>query len=203
MESLRAAIEGVLSGLQTAMPGIVTAVNLTKNVCSVQPSIQFYVRQPDGSQLWVTPPQLINVPIVFPSAGGFALTFPIAEGDEVLVICASRCIDAWWQNGGVQVQAEFRMHDWGDGFAIPGPRSLPNALENISGSAAQLRSLDGSTYIEIAAGGVVNIKAPGGVNINGAVIATGEVTANGGHTVSAHVHGGVQTGGGTTAGPTG
>ncbi len=59
------------------------------------------------------------------------------------------------------------------------------------------------------AGHVVNIVAPGGVNINGNVSVTGtvtasaEVTANGGHTVSAHKHGGVQTGSGQTATPTG
>lgn len=45
--------------------------------------------------------------------------------------------------------------------------------------------------------------AGGTFNINGALIATGEITANSVHTVSAHHHGGVQPGGGNTSGPTG
>ena len=31
--------------------------------------------------------------MVFPGGGGFALTFPVAAGDECLVVFASRCID--------------------------------------------------------------------------------------------------------------
>lgn len=193
-ESLRAAIEGVLSGLQTAMPGVVQTVNIAKGTCTVQPAIQAYVRQQDGTQVWVQLPVLLDVPIVFPCAGNFALTFPIAAGDEVLVIFASRCIDAWWQQGGIQIQAELRMHDLSDGFAIPGPRSLPNVLTGISASTAQLRSKDGTAYVEIGAGGVINIVAPGGFNVNGNTVVTGtvgasgEITAKGTHTVSAHVH---------------
>jgi phage baseplate assembly protein gpV len=41
------------------------------------------------------------------------------------------------------------------------------------------------------------------VQVNGTVTATGEGTFNGGHTVSQHKHGGVQTGGGSTGTPTG
>jgi len=201
VECLRAAIEGVLSGLQTAIPGIVQTVDLAAGTCTVQPAIQAYVRQSDGSQKWVQLPTLLNVPIVFMAAGAFLLTVPLSIGDEVLVIFASRCIDSWWQSGGIQVQAELRMHDWHDGFAIMGPRSLPNATPNISGTSAQLRSQDGTTYVEIALNGIVNIVAPGGLFVNGAIVATGEVTAKSAHTVSAHTHTDPQ--GGVTGGPTG
>lgn len=208
-EAIRAAIGGFLSGLQTALPGIVQTVDLTKSTCTIQPTIQAYVTQRDGSKMWVQLPVLLDVPIVFPCAGNFALTLPIAAGDEVLVIFASRCIDAWWQQGGIQIQAELRMHDLSDGFAIPGPRSLPHVLTAISGTTAQLRSKDGTAYVEIAAGGVINIVAPGGLNVNGnsAVTGTlavsGEGTFKGSHTVTAHIHRGVSTGGGVTAPPTG
>lgn len=43
----------------------------------------------------------------------------------------------------------------------------------------------------------------GDVKVTGKIDATGEITAAGSHTVSAHKHGGVQTGGGQTATPTG
>lgn len=43
----------------------------------------------------------------------------------------------------------------------------------------------------------------GNLQVNGTVTATGEGTFNGGHTVSAHRHGGVTAGGAQTATPTG
>lgn len=81
--------------------------------------------------------------------GGCTLTFPIAEGDECLVIFASRCIDAWWTAGGVQVQSEFRMHDLSDGFAIVGPFSQATKISGWSTSAVQLRSNDGEAYLQL------------------------------------------------------
>jgi len=221
-EGIRAALKGFQADLWTALPGI-AQVNPNTGLCfdpakmtvAVQPTIKAYVLSSKGVQTWVALPLLIDVPVVFPCAGGFALTLPIQPGDEVLVIFASRCMDAWWQNGGVGIQAELRMHDKSDGFAIPGVRSKPNVLPNVSMATAQLRNLAGTAYIELEAGGVVNIVAPGGVNITGAlnvdgdvdvtgtVDATEEGTFNGGHTVSAHKHGGVQTGSGTTGTPTG
>ena len=145
----------------------------------------------------------------FPSGGGFTLTFPLAVGDEVYVALAERCIDGWWQSGGVQPQAEFRMHDLSDGFCFPKVWSQAKKITSPSITTAQLRSDDGVLYVELAAAHVCNIVAPGGVNITGnvhvagTVIATGEGTFNGGHTVSAHVHGGVLPGGSDTDPPTG
>ncbi|MGC8050122.1 Gp138 family membrane-puncturing spike protein, partial [Salmonella enterica] len=78
-----------------------------------------------------------------------SMTFPVAQGDECLVVFASRCIDSWWQSGGIQEQAELRMHDLSDGFAILGFRSQPRALSNISTTSAQLRSDDGATFIDL------------------------------------------------------
>src|SRR5579872_371166 len=214
-EGIRAAINGSLAALWTAIPGIVQSFNSEQGTVVVQPSINarvLTVNPTDSSktiQKWVTLPQLLDVPVVFLGGGGIVATIPIANGYEALVIFASRCIDSWWQNGGIQNQAELRMHDLSDGFAIVGPRSLPKMIPGVSTTSAKLRTVDGTAYIELAAGGVVNIVAPGGVNINGATAVTGtlqatqEITAKGTHTVSAHTHGGVQTGGGTTGPPTG
>lgn len=210
------------------MPGVVTAVNLAKMTVQVQPTIMAYVRAQDGTQSWVKLPQLLDVPIVFPCAGGFAFTLPIAIGDEVLVVFASRCIDAWWQSGSKDangnplpsVQAELRMHDLSDGFAIPGPQSIPNVLPNISATTCQMRKRDGSAYVELTADGKVNIVAPGGFKVTGVAEVTGKITADAGvdvtgtvqatvevlangHHLTSHIHGGVQTGGGTTGTPIG
>jgi hypothetical protein len=209
-ESIRAAILGFLAETWTALPGIVQSFDPQEMTVKVQSAIQVKVRPSKGNPQWTVMPPLIHCPVVFPSAGGFILTLPIQQGDEVLVVFASRCIDGWWQQGGTQAQPpELRMHDLSDGFAIPGPRGQKNLVSNISTTTAQLRTVDGQAYVELTADHKVNIVAPGGVNINGNVVvegtveATEEGTFNGGHTVSAHVHGGVQVDSGETQKPTG
>jgi len=157
-EALRLAMEGRLSSVWTALVGLVQSVDYTKRTCTVQPSIQGRVQLPSGQYQYVNLPVLVDVPIVFPSAGGFTLSLPLAAGDEVLVVFASRCIDSWWQSGGIGLPMESRMHDLSDGFAIPGPRSLATTTP-LSATNAQLTSDDGETYIELTPSGNVNVKA--------------------------------------------
>jgi hypothetical protein len=223
-ESLRLALENAQANIWTAMPGIVTAVNLAAQTVSVQPAIQGVVSNPDGSTQATNLPLLVDVPIVWPRAGGFALTFPIAAGDEVLVVFGSRCIDSWWQSGGVGAQAEARMHDLSDGFAILAPTSQPKKFANVSSANVQLRDTAGTTFVEITPGGkarvigataidiqapTINMSASSAVNITAPTIAmNGQVTqasgsfSIGGITFGSHKHTGVQPGSGTSGGPT-
>jgi hypothetical protein len=233
---LRSALEGFQADLWTALPGTIESFDPTKMTCVVKPSIQARVRSADGKApvpgaifdkddwWWVSLPVLGDVPVVFPSGGGFTLTFPLLPGDPVLVVFASRCIDAHWQSGGVQPQAELRMHDLSDGFAIPGHRPLPSVPPSVSESTVQLRSDDGAVIIELTDGHVANVIAPGGINLTGPVTiegtltqkgdvtvtgdiaATGDTTftgvvqANGHHIDDTHIHSGV-TAGGANSGP--
>lgn len=152
-EGFRLAYEGQQAGMWTAMPGIVQSVDLTKMTCVVQLAIQGRYIDQAGNTQWTNISQIQDVPIVFPSAGGFTITFPLAAGDEVLVVFAARCIDAWWQNGGYgNKPLEFRMHDLSDGFAIPGPRSQPRKIASISSTEIQIRNDAGDTYLSIVAG---------------------------------------------------
>lgn len=175
----RYALDGRQGVMWTAMPGIVQSVNLTAMTLVAQLAIQGEQTNPDGSITQINISPLVDVPIVFPSAGGFTLTLPITVGDEVLIVIASRCIDAWWQNGGfANVAMEARMHDLSDGFAIPGPRSQPRVISGISSTNAQLRHDSGTVYIEITPSGVINLVAPSGVNITGDLDVTGNITSN-------------------------
>jgi hypothetical protein len=170
-EALRFALEGHQAQIWTALPGIIQSFDADAIICVVQPAIQAQVSAPNGSTQWVNLPLLLDCPVVFPRGGGCTLTFPIAEGDECLVVFASRCIDAWYTSGGVQTQAEFRMHDLSDGFVLPGPFSQAQKISAISTSTAQLRSNDGSTYVELDPNGkVVNVVAPGGMTLTTPVV---------------------------------
>ena len=149
--ALLIALEGWQAGLWTALPAIIESVDLGKMTCTAQPAIKGIWRLKDGSTKTVTLPLCLDVPIQFPSGGGFTLTFPFAKGDEGLLVFASRCIDAWWQNGDVQPQAELRMHDLSDGFFIPGFRSQPRMLSNISANSTDLRTDAGDVFVRVKA----------------------------------------------------
>jgi len=221
------ALDGLRSGLWTSMPGIIQSFNAGAITATVQLAIKGIVHAPDGSAQFVNLPLLVDVPVHFPRGGGCTLTFPVTKGDECLVVFAARCIDGWWQSGGVQAPIDPRIHDLSDGFAFVGFFSQATKISGISTSTAQLRSNDGSTYVEVdPAGKIVNCVAPGGMklttptltvtgaiavqNVGGAPMAcaingntqfTGQVSANGHRIDETHRHSGVTTGSGNTGTP--
>lgn len=158
-ETVRSALDARLAGLWTALPGIVQSFDAATQTVSVQPAIQAARILTDGTRETVTLPLLVDVPVVFPGGGGLVLTMPVAAGDEALVVFSARCIDAWWQSGGVQPAMEARLHDLSDGFALIGPRAKANALSGVSTTAAQWRTVDGASFVELTAAGALRFEA--------------------------------------------
>jgi hypothetical protein len=195
-------LDGRQATIWTALPCIVQSINFAQMTLTAQPAIKGVTYDQNNNPTYVSLPLIADVPIVFPSAGGLSLTLPITAGDEVLVVFASRCIDAWWQSGGIQMPLEMRMHDLSDGFAIPGISSIPNVLPNISSTSAQLRTKAGTSYIELTKTGVINLVSPAGINITGNLLVTGEITGGvDAVPLSTHTHGGVTTGSDVTGVP--
>jgi hypothetical protein len=202
-EALRIAMEGMKSGLWTAMPGIIQSFSASAITATVQIAIKGVVHTPDGKAQFVNMPLLVDVPVHFPRGGNCTLTFPVAKGDECLVVFAARCIDGWWQSGGIQAPMEPRIHDLSDGFAFVGFFSQATKIGGISTSTAQLRSNDGSTYVEVdPTGQIVNCVAPGGmkfttptvtitgvINVQNAQGATNASTMSGNMTASGTITG--------------
>lgn len=151
--ALLAAMAGHQSGIWTAIPCTVASdLAPGQRTISCQPAIKSRVQRPDGSFTWVQLPLLVDVVVHFPEGGGVTMTFPVKAGDECLVVLASRCIDDWWANGGVQEQPDLRMHDLSDGFAFVGVSSVPRVIPNISTTRAQFRSNDGQAFVELDPG---------------------------------------------------
>lgn len=171
-EALRVAFEGMQASMWTALPGIIESFDPAKMTVRVQPAIKARVFSSDGNpplpgavfdadDWWTIPlPILVDVPVVFPGGGGFTMTFPIAPGDEAVVVFASRSIDNWWYQGGIQPQSLLAMHDLSDGFAFVGVRSQPRKLSPaVSTNSVAIRSDDNSVHIKVASG-EVEIIAP-------------------------------------------
>lgn len=181
--------------LRVAVPGIVVSFDPVKQTVSVRIAIREHINQ----NLVVTPVEidvLQDVPIAIPRAGGFAVTLPIVAGDECLLIFSDTCIEAWQESGGVQNQLfPHRRHDLSDAVAWFGIWSQPRKLSAYSTNSTQLRTDDGTSYIELKPG-VINLNAAT-INLNGAVNTSGTTIIQG-KTFLTHTHNGVQTGGGVS-----
>jgi hypothetical protein len=66
-------------------------------------------------------PEIFNVPVINPSAGGGLLSFPIQIGDTVWIEFSMRNIEEWLEgDGGSVTEPTQRMHDMSDAVAIVG-----------------------------------------------------------------------------------
>lgn len=222
-EVISSAIESRVATIWTALPGIVTEVFFETQTLTVQPTIKGVIRDRDGNLSNVDMPLLLDVIIMWPRAGGFAITLPVSAGDEVLVIFASRCIDSWWQSGEISVPVEFRMHDLSDGFALLAPTSQPKKLDSVQTDGVELRNESRSTYIKLTDGTIYikgnvvhegntdqtgNVNHNGSLDVTGGVVTagagldvTGNVTANSINIGSTHTHTGVTSGTSNTGPP--
>lgn len=163
LEAMATAMEGKQAEIWTALPAVLDTFDASKRTCSVQPTIQAQITDEKNVTRWETLPLLVDCPVMFPGGGGFVLTFPLKAGDEGIVVFASRCIDTWWQSGGIGVQADIRMHDLSDGFFIPTVRSVPNVEAGISTTDVQLRAVD-------PAGPTVTLKPDGSAHVTSPVL---------------------------------
>lgn len=212
---LKAALDGWQRDLWTCMPGIVESYDAGDNTVEVNLAIKAVVLKYDPSTGAQTPTEtqiskLVKVPLHQIGNARFVVDIAPAQGDEVTVVFASRCIDGWWQSSGVQGQVEQRMHSLSDGIAIPGLFSAPTATATALGSGGmRLRDTGGGASIVMPGDGSINMTAPGGVvmtapagvTITASTVAiigdldvTGAITNNGHAVGSTHLHTGVVTG---------
>lgn len=176
-----AAIQRIGADIKVALPAIVQSFDAAKQTVTVKCALLETLRL-SGVQRNVDVGLIADVPIYMPRAGGFSLTLPVQQGDECLLVFADGCIDAWWQSGGQQARIDGRRHALSDAFALFGPWSRPRALTAYSTSAAQLRSDDGQTVIEVGNGEIKINVASGNVSVTGqqvTVTGTEKVTING------------------------
>ncbi len=137
-EALRAAVAGVLKHHHFAAVSILAQDSDGKTLVA-QPAMKRRDVAQDGTTQFVDHPVLLDVPIHHPGGGGVTHTFAQKAGDEIVSIILSRPSSPWKQNGGVQQPVETRMNSLSDAVALPGFRSDPRQLQQISTTSAQVR----------------------------------------------------------------
>jgi hypothetical protein len=212
-EMYRRMMENTVNNLRVAAPGIIRSFDADKQTAVVQIAIREKINI-KGRLQWTDIPLLVDVPVVFPKAGDYALTLPVKKDDECLVIFADFCIDAWWQSGGIQNQLDKRRHDLSDGFALVGVSSQPKKITNYSANTIQLRNKAGDTYVEINENNInivaaenttvncnnASITCSGNVTIDSGSVTIGSNTVIDGKNFLNHTHSGILSGHDNTGG---
>lgn len=155
------AIQAVLNNVHTATIGIVQAFDSTTGKAAIQPAINKQFSEGPEPM-----PVLYNVPIIFPRGQGFSLSFPVVQGDYVLVVFCERSIDLWKSVGGQVNPNDYRKFDLSDGIAIPGILPFNSPQTPIDGFTIEYAG----SKIQILPSGDVKILTSGTIAIGSAVV---------------------------------
>lgn len=114
------ALEQARSDLYVARPGVLLSYDPSTSMATVKLVGQMGTMGQTGTE-WYDLPDLVEVPVMQVYGGGGRLTFPMAPGDEGLVVFCDRNITEWKQRGSVGVPpTDSRKHDLSDGMFILG-----------------------------------------------------------------------------------
>jgi hypothetical protein len=122
LSELFALHEGVVGrSISCALPGRVEKYDSATQKADIKPLIKDRIPTRDGSELLEPLAVIPGVPIIFPRAGGFFITLPVAKDDLVTLIFCDRSIDNYKSGKGTDTDPDdFRMHDKTDAVAFPG-----------------------------------------------------------------------------------
>ncbi len=114
----------VFASLNCAKVGKIVSFNATQKTAQVQ--ILFKMTLPDGTVSSYDP--IVDVPVFTLQGGGGSIQFPVAAGDQCIVLFSDRRLDEWFRNGAEAVPGDGRMHDLSDGIALVGLNALNSSL---------------------------------------------------------------------------
>lgn len=116
--------EDIFSTLRVCVPGQVVSFDGTKGTATIKVLLKRVLD--DETQVDYKP--LLDCPVLTPQGGGAFIQFPIAAGDQGIVVFADRNIGSWFQNGDNTAMPDLRAHNLSDGIFIPGINSLKASL---------------------------------------------------------------------------
>jgi hypothetical protein len=132
VEALESATTQAINELFVAMPGRVVKYNAATQTADIKPLLKRAYIDDQGNEDLDDLAVLPNVPVMFPRAGGFFLSFPLAVNDNVLLLFMDRSIDSFMSSSGSVAldPVDLREHDISDAIALPGFFTTPRALKD-------------------------------------------------------------------------
>jgi hypothetical protein len=98
----------------------------------------------DGLEIPIEYPLLVDIPMIILGGGNGRLTFPIAKGDQCLILFNDRDIDNWMAGAKSGHVASTRLHSFSDGIALIG------FFKVASYDTTRVKLANGSTYVGIS-----------------------------------------------------
>jgi len=145
------------SELHVCLPATVESYDPANQTIDVVPSV--------GADQGV----ISQVPLMFPAAGGHALTLPVARGDRVLLVFSDASLDEWW-TGRATTPADARSHARTDCFALLGGRPGSAPLANVDPSRAVFGASDSTSPRIAVSGSDIHLGVGHGVSATESVI---------------------------------
>lgn len=166
-DAIGQAIRSTLNNIHTALPAIITKYDPTGPKAEVKPQIKKIYT--DNTVIAL--PAIVSVPVVFPRTSRFRLSFPLEEGDGVLLVFSERSLETWLARGEDVAPQDVRKFDLSDAIAIPGLWAFGKGMIIDSGEELELAldnvkiTTDGTDFI--ITNGTAIIKSDGGtVDVN-------------------------------------
>lgn len=94
-------------------------------------------------------PLIVDCPAVIMGGGTKALTFPIAKGDQCIILFNDRDMDKWFSGARSGPPASGRLHAFADAIALVGIRSKANPLDGYDTARAVLKDFDGGSMVGV------------------------------------------------------
>ena len=111
--------ESLTADLHTSLPGKIVRYDASTQKADVQPLIKERYTDEAGAMQSRELPVIPAVPVQFPGAGGYRITFPVAADDVGLVVFSEASLDKWLVSGGTVDPADDRRHDPDYGKKFP------------------------------------------------------------------------------------
>lgn len=106
--------------MKCAAVGVVQAYDPLTQTADVQPQVDDWVQQEDGTFVALPLPVVPHVPVAFPGGGGMRVTFPLKQGDTGQLVFCDLSIDEWQSAGGHVTPGDRRRHHIADAVFYPG-----------------------------------------------------------------------------------
>lgn len=136
--------KSIFLGLNCHAVATVQSFNATNQTANATINYKRTYFQPDVNGVYQPVlkdyPQLVDCPVMFLGGGGAALTFPVAQGDECLVLFNDRDLDNWFAGSSNSPVATPRLHSFSDAIILVGLRSQANAIQGFSTENMQVKT---------------------------------------------------------------